>query len=201
MIVDGFVLTGGASSRMGRDKATLGFGETTLAGRAFDVLARVAADVRVAGASVDGIADVPDVYFPENAATRASIIGLHSALFHACAEWIAVLACDLPFVSAEFFRLLMNIAETSGENFDAIVPAQADGKFQPLAALYRRDECLGAVEAMLSEDNFRLTEFLERVNTHIVPPSAYSDLDKSEQLFFNVNTPEDLAAAIEKLGR
>ncbi|MEP7213492.1 MAG: molybdenum cofactor guanylyltransferase [Acidobacteriota bacterium] len=199
MRIEGFILTGGASSRMGRDKATLPFGETTLAGRAFEVLGHVAVNVRVVGESIGGIPGVADVFFSERAGTRASIIGLHSALFHARTEWAAVLACDLPFVSAEFFRRLAAIAEASGENFDAIVPAQPDGKLQPLAALYRRDECLNAVEAMLSENNFRLTEFLNRVNTHIVPPVDYSDLDKSGRLLFNVNTPEELAAAIEKL--
>ena len=192
---DGFILAGGASSRKGSDKANLAFGETTLAGRAFEALNAVAANVYVAGGDAQGFPSVPDVRHQES---RASLIGLHSALFRAKSTWVAGLACDLPFVSSDLFRRLITIAENTGDRFEAVVPEQADGRLQPLAAIYRREPCLKAVETMLNENELRLTELLRRLRTYIFEPAMYSDLDSGGRLFFNINTRGDLEAALRQ---
>ena len=194
MLIDGFVLTGGASRRMGRVKAMLPFGDTTLAGRAFDVLDRFAATVRVVGESVDEIPGVPDVFRCADAGTRASLIGLHSALFHARTEWVAVLACDLPFVDERLFQLLLSVAE--GREFDAVIPMQPNGRLQPLTALYKREPCLGVANEMLAANNFRLTDLANRVNIRRVEPDEYAPIDVAGNMFFNINTPDDYAAAL-----
>jgi molybdopterin-guanine dinucleotide biosynthesis protein A len=198
--IEGFVLAGGASTRMGRDKANITFGRETLARRAAGVLGAFAKSVRVVGGAADGLESVRDVAGVGGAGTRASLIGLHSAYFHGRTEWVAVLACDLPFVTSEFFLRLIEIAEREGGGADAVVPVQPDGKPQPLAALYRRTACLSLAQEMLSENNFRLTELLDRISTRLAGPESYSDLRDAGRLFFNVNSPDDLDEAIEMLG-
>lgn len=197
--IEGFILAGGASTRMGRDKAGIEFDGETLARRAFCVLAEFADSVHVVGGNVQGLASLGDVFPSHGGGTRASLIGLHSALFHAGTDWIAVLACDLPFVTAAFFRRLIGIADSEGGGVDAVVPLQPDGRPQPLAALYRRTHCLAAANEMLIENNFRLSEFLTRVSTREVDREIYGDLDNADRFFLNVNTPGDLDAALAAL--
>ena len=200
--VEGFVLSGGASRRMGSDKAALAFGGSTLALRAFDTLKTLSQNVWLVGDErFSGVPIVPDVFKLEAPGVRASIVGLHSALCHSSTEWIAVLACDMPFVDAELFRRFVNIASHSRQELDAIIPADRYGKLQPFAALYRCEVCLPAVEAMLSKEDFRLTELTNRLKTHIMAYPDYGDLDADDRLFFNVNTPEDYAVALQWLNQ
>jgi molybdopterin-guanine dinucleotide biosynthesis protein A len=53
---------------------------------------------------------------------------------------------------------------------------------------------------MLGENNFRLTELLDRISTRLASPESYGDLRDAGRLFFNVNTPDDLDEAIAMLG-
>jgi len=133
---------------------------------------------------------LPDVFKSD---ARASIIGLHTALFHAETEWIAVLACDLPFASGTLFKILTEFVQ---DEFEAIVPLQKDERAQPLCALYRKT-CLPKVEAALASNEWSLKKLLEKLETRFVRFEEISDLPNAENFFFNVNTPADLARAVE----
>lgn len=50
---------------------------------------------------------------------------------------------------------------------------------------------------MLSSDNWRLQDLIQRLNTHILELSVYEDLEGSDNYFLNVNTPEDFRIAVE----
>ena len=191
MEIDGFVLTGGASSRMGCDKAFLEFDGEPLALRAASVLSGVASTVTIVGHPVAGLPSVGDVH--PSRKSPASIYGLHSALFHCNTEWAAVLSCDMPFVTAELFELL--ISRTVAQDAEAIVPMQKDGRPQLLAALYRPEPCLRKVEHMLAVGKLRIREIFNTTKIRFVQPAEYG----SEDLFINLNTPEDVAAAVDTL--
>jgi molybdopterin-guanine dinucleotide biosynthesis protein A len=107
-----------------------------------------------------------------------------------------VLACDLPFVNAGLFRLLITVAENDHGDHDAVVPVQPDGRPQPLAALYRR-RCLNAVEGMLTRGELSLKRLLAGLNVRWLKPDEYRSLAPESGLFLNVNTPVDFAAAAE----
>src|SRR5512141_2200902 len=139
--VEGYVLAGGLSRRMGSSKAHLKLGGRTLVERAVATLLVVAekvfvvGDVEIEGARIETIPDEP-----LKANSRGAIVGLYSALRHAKAEWAGVLACDLPFVTPDLIVRLAAIAEMSGDAA-CVVPVQPDGRSQPLCGLYRTD-CL-----------------------------------------------------------
>ena len=196
--IDAFVLTGGASRRMGRDKAGLRFGDHSLAVRALEVLSTISQNVFAAGnKNIPGLTNVGDVMNHALRIQEASIFGLRSALFHSQTKWTAVLACDLPFVTDSFFQRLVATCRTLGDACDAIVPMQPDGRAQPLAALYKRDTCLPRIEQMIAAENYRLSSFVENIKAYRVLPSEYADLDETGRLFFNINTPEDYTKALE----
>ncbi|MFN6962182.1 MAG: molybdenum cofactor guanylyltransferase [Pyrinomonadaceae bacterium] len=193
---DGFVLAGGASSRMGVDKSGALIGGETLASRAARILSTVAGRVAVVGAVAGETTNfevIPDrdldgAGWPR----RASLVGLATALAYAATDWTVVLACDLPLVTP---ALLERLASSGGEAFDAVVPVQPDGRTQPLCALYRRDVCLARADEQLASQNWSLQGLLEGLRVRRVAFAEIADLAGSENFFLNVNTPDDLATA------
>lgn len=200
--IEGFVLAGGASSRMGRDKAQLDFGGITLVERAAQALRAVALKpINIVGKSSDdfsnGLTDklrfLPDlVVEAEQHNRRGAIIGLQTVFNNSSTAWAAILACDLPFISAEFFERLTSFCTA---DVDAVVPIQSDSKWQPLAGLYRGQKCLPHIEKMLAENIWSVKELFDRVRTRQVAFAEISDLPDADLFFLNVNTPTDYEIA------
>ncbi|HEX8070805.1 MAG TPA: molybdenum cofactor guanylyltransferase [Pyrinomonadaceae bacterium] len=195
--VEGFILAGGASRRMGRDKARLRLGGETFVARAARALAALTPCVRLVSARPDaaefGLPVVADVY-----RDCGALGGLHAALAACRAPWAAVVSCDLPFVTGAYWLRLAVFAEADAPDADApdaVVPFQPDGRAQPLCALYARAACLPAVERMLRAGELRPRRLLEQVRARRVAPAELRALPEAARLFTNVNTPEEYEAA------
>lgn len=177
---------------MGEDKAHLRLGGLTFVERAARALSAVASPLSVvsskAGAGAWGLPVVADVY--EN---RGALGGLHAALAHARADRIAVVSCDLPFVTGELFRRLVSLA---GEEDEAVAPVQEDGRRQPLCALYSRGPCLAVATRLIEAGELRPRALLREVRTRLVPFGSLADLDGARLFFTNVNTPADYEEAL-----
>lgn len=177
---------GGKSSRMGRDKAALILNGRSFAERATVALAKITERVNLVGAKVVDSSlkagSVPDVYKEWGA-----LGGVHAALAACRAEWAAVVACDLPFVTGE---LLERLAALRG-NFEAVAPLQADGRIQPLCALYRTEVCRERARLLIGEGERRPRALLQQVRARIVAWEEIAELEGAELFFQNVNTPED----------
>lgn len=187
---EGFILVGGLSSRMGSDKALLDLGGKLFIERISATLAEVCRSVRLVGAG--GANDlklwqhVPDVY-----PGWGALGGLHAALDACRTEWAIVVACDLPFVTGELFVRLASL----GEDFEAVIPVQPDGRQQPLCALYRREPCAKVSEELIESGERRPRALLQKVKTRRVAAHELSDLQGSAHFFMNINTPEDYSQA------
>ena len=192
--IEGFILAGGASSRMGADKAGLRLGGRSFVERIAGALSETTATVRLVGARDDslrgGFPFVEDVY-----PGWGALGGLHAALSACRAPWAAVVACDLPFVTGELFVRLASLRE----NFDAVVPVQTDGRPQPLCALYRRDVCAARAARLIVAGERRPRRLLGEIETRWVAPRDLADLSDAELFFINVNTPDDFAQAKERM--
>src|SRR4051812_4485536 len=102
-----FILAGGNSSRMGRDKATLSLQGRTLLERVRELASTVTQQVRVVGSRERyGSAAVEDVY-----EARGPLGGIHAALLATKTELNLVLSVDTPFVAPEFLQYLAGEAE------------------------------------------------------------------------------------------
>ena len=192
--IEGFILTGGASSRMGVDKALLELGRRTFVERIYSALEIISTRICLVGrsekfAALPSLPTVPDIHVKWGA-----LGGLHAAIKACKAEWAAVVACDLPFVTGELFVRLASLRE----NFDAIVPVQADGHLQPLCALYRSKVCRERAEDLIAEGERRPRALLERVRTRLVAFDELSDLHQATLFFMNINTPQEFADAKRK---
>ena len=174
---------------MGRDKALLDVGGQPLLGRIAGELSAVASAVSLVGARqpYSSLKNVPDVHQHWGA-----LGGIHAALMAAKTDWAAVVACDLPFVTSELFERLATFAS---HTVDTVVPVQADGRPQPVCALYRRMTCLPEIEMLVTTGEHTPRALLANVRTRYVQFSEIRDLPGAEHFFFNVNTPEELERA------
>ena len=197
MTIEGFILVGGASSRMGSDKAQLYLDGRSFVERVAGALSSVAARVSLVGASsaaaaagvqTTGLPFVPDVYEKWGA-----LGGLHAALCACRAPWAAVVACDLPYVTGGLFERLATLRE----NFDAVVPVQSDARLQPLCALYAVEPCRRRAEELIASDERRPRALLRAVRARRVASSELADLEGAPLFFMNINTPEDYAQAMK----
>jgi molybdopterin-guanine dinucleotide biosynthesis protein A len=189
--LEGFILTGGASSRMGEDKSRLRLGGRTFVERIARALGPVVSRVSLVSsrpeAAAHGLPVVCDVY-----ESRGALGGIHAALANCRAPWALVVSCDLPFVTRELFERLSSLRT---EGADAVAPVQDDGRPQPLCALYAVSRCKDLAGELIRTDCLRPRELLWRVRTRWVAFGELADLPQSALFFENVNTTEDFEKA------
>jgi molybdenum cofactor guanylyltransferase len=180
-----FILAGGRSSRMGRDKAFLEFEGQSLLRRALLLAHSVARDVRIVGPaskfSASGI--VVEDTFPD----RGPLGGIHTALNASPTDLNLILAVDMPFLSKRFLIYLVQRARTN----DAIItiPRTQSG-WEPLCAIYRRSFATIAEAALKSGEN-KIDRLFQNLKLN---PITEEDLQPFPQnQFRNLNTPEDLS--------
>ena len=176
------MLAGGKSSRMGRDKALLPFRGGALAGH-------VAAAVAAAAGCVTLIGD-PQKYghlgypaMPDRSPGVGPLGGIESALSYTEADWNLVVACDMPGISVEFLRGLLDAAERL--EAAALVPLGPSGRLEPLSAVYHR-RCLEPVRRALDTGVRKITDVLAGLDV------ARWSVD-DDGVFENLNTPEEWA--------
>ena len=182
----GFVLAGGASRRMGQDKARLKIDGEPLFLRAANLLKVYVSTIVLLGP--------PDQYawsgFPtlrDQWPGRGPLAALLTGLDHSTHEWNVFLACDLPLIRGEFIELLLRRATQGG--FDAVVARTASG-WQPLCAVYRRT-CAPKMREALEKGKSGVIDVLPDLRVDVIGSDQVVALGLGDEIFENVNTPED----------
>lgn len=199
---DAYILIGGRSSRLGRDKAAVDLGGRTLAQRAFHTVSEALPKSRITFVATNEVQFAIEAILADGRfifdliPDRGPLGGLHAALADTQSSWIFVLACDYPFVSSEMIRLL---AEKVSDEYGVVAPDQSDGRLQPLCAFYKTEEARPIVQEMIDRPRVPppLHEIVKELKPCIVSPSEYRALAASERFFVNVNTDLDLDLARE----
>jgi len=201
----GVVFCGGASRRMGRDKALLELDGRSLVARAAHALAEVAPRVLLASGSAPRYPELGLESVLDSTAGTGPLAGLAAALERVEREgvaWLLALACDMPNVPGEVFRRLL--ARARAEHADACLLAtrpmgpggpgagRPAGDVEPLVAVYGTS-ALSAVRAALARGEQRLNSFHADVR---IARLALAELEpRFADCARNVNTPDDFRAA------
>jgi molybdopterin-guanine dinucleotide biosynthesis protein A len=178
----GFVVAGGMSTRMGRDKALRPWGGATLLHHAIARRPAVCSEVRIRCGAAPRYQSRGRPLVLDAAPGRGPLGGLAAGLASAGGQDGLYLGVDLPFVTAEVLAALAAADDAA----DAIVPVTADGP-QPLCALYRA-ACAPAVARRLAAGDLKMTSFWPDVTVRTI---AARDLGAGDRLFHNVNDPRD----------
>jgi molybdopterin-guanine dinucleotide biosynthesis protein A len=185
----GFVLAGGKSTRMGRDKAMLALRGRTLLETSLAALREVAAEVFIVGPpelyGSFAIA-VPDV-FPG----CGPLSGIHAALCHTATQLNLIVAVDIPFVSAGFLAYLAGRASDSSA---MVTLPEIGGYLEPVCAVYSR-EFRKVAEQALQRGDHKITPLFSGIETLVIPQPELNKFAFAAEMFENLNTPEDLERA------
>jgi molybdopterin-guanine dinucleotide biosynthesis protein A len=178
-----FVLAGGRSSRMGRDKALLPFKGRVLVDHVASEARAITGNVSLVGDTARysylGYPMVEDIY-----SGCGPLSGIHAALTASRAEWNLIVACDMPEVNAEFLGSLMERARSG--RADAVLPAGPGGVPEPLCAVYRR-RAVDVIALALANGIRKVTDGLAGLEVDLwrVPHSYH---------FLNLNNPREWAS-------
>lgn len=192
--VGAFILAGGESSRMGRDKALLEIQGMPMIVRIARLLEEVAgAPIVIGPAHRYGVLGLQAV--EDDRAGLGPLGGVVTALGAAQYDWSLVVGCDMPFLSADFLGHLVRRA--LGSKQVAVLPQRERG-LEPLCAMYARKARVRLLDA-LDRGERKLTDAAAKLAPEIISPHEWKSFDTSGLLFENVNTPADYQAALARI--
>lgn len=175
--IEGIILAGGKSSRMGQNKALLPFQEKTLIEHIIDSVTPFCSRVYVVTSKVNqyefnflaNVCIITDCY--DN---KGPLAGIHAGLKNISTDYGFIMACDMPFFSPHLFVQLHKWID--GQN--AIL---CEG--QPFHGFYHK-RIVPALETCIHQNNLKLLDTLSRIQAHYVT-------SERDACFVNLNTPED----------
>jgi len=180
-----FVLAGGKSTRMGRDKAFLPWEGGTLLSQAIKLVAAVTPNSYIVGDSTKFAsygAVIEDIY-----RDRGPLGGIHAALSSTTTDVNLMLAVDLPLIEPRFLQFMVGLAQQS----DAVVTVPCSGGvWQPLCAIYRREFAQPAEHALQAGKN-KIDALFVKVKTRIIESDELTRAGFSAAMFRNLNTQEE----------
>jgi molybdopterin-guanine dinucleotide biosynthesis protein A len=205
MIVHGFVQAGGGSTRFGADKALACLGNKTMLQRTGELLASVCHDVTVV-AGAGKYAEAPWPVIADRWPGEGPLGGILTALHHlsevdsakktkgaegdSC-PFALILSCDMPFLTGEFLRFLMDRAIASEA---AIIVPEVGGRLEPLCACW----CVGskeAIQAAFDAGGRKVSEAMKHASMEVLDEGDWKRFDTDGRLFWNMNTLADYEEA------
>lgn len=189
--ITAFVLAGGKSTRMGRDKAGLSLDGRTLLETALQAARAVAGEDNV---FILGSPELYGAYGP----TIADVFpgcgplgGIHAALSSTRTEFNLMIAVDTPFLSAPLLNFIVDRGLEARKTVTA--PLIRDYP-QPLCAVYSR-EFLTVAERALQAGEYKIVPLFPAGSTLLIREAELRQFAFTAEMFENLNTPEDLERA------
>jgi molybdenum cofactor guanylyltransferase len=181
----GFVVAGGRSERMGRDKALLAWAGTTLLEHALLRLRAVCVDVRILAGRELRYEGYGATVHTDVVRDAGPLGGVHAGLLNLGASRGLFLGVDTPLVPPALLGALLSAAA----DFDAVVPV-VGGRPEPLCAVYR-GTCLEPVQRRLEAGERKMTSFWPDIRVRAMAEEELAAFGDPEQMFRNLNTPDD----------
>lgn len=191
--MDGLILAGGKSSRMGGShKGFLTYEDESFMNRLIGEMGKMTDQIWISygtkiHAEYDGCRIVTDEY-----PGCGPIGGIHAGLKACESDALMVAACDMPILKAELFAYLNERIK----DYDGVVPV-ASGKMHPLAAIYKKT-ILPILEEQIKKENYRLQDALKKLDIAFVDISGKKEFVRMLQ---NVNTIEEYRNLSGRKGR
>jgi molybdenum cofactor guanylyltransferase len=185
----GFVLSGGKSTRMGRDKAVISLQGRTLLETALAAARDVAEEVFIIGP--------PEIYgeyapaIPDIFTGCGPLGGIHAALSHTKTAFNLIVGVDTPFLSAKLFAYL---AEKALAAQTVVTAPMINAYPQPLCAVYS-PAFLPIAARALQAGQYKIVPLFPDPGSLLVPQAELERFAFTAEMFENLNTPEDLERA------
>ncbi|MFS4482948.1 molybdenum cofactor guanylyltransferase [Hyunsoonleella sp. 2307UL5-6] len=178
--ITGIILAGGKSSRMGTDKGFLILNNKSFVQYSIDALKPLVSKIII-------VSDNPeyDVFgykrITDAIKNAGPVSGIYSGLQTSKTEYNLVLSCDIPLITSEALKKLIDAIDDTSE----IIQAESYGKSMPLVAIYKKS-IAGVFHKFLKKDERRLRIAIKSCQFKNVV------LDKAfENTTMNINTKEE----------
>lgn len=185
--LEGYILTGGRSSRMGRDKFQLSLDGLTFLERAIRQVESLGIPCSVVASpsqshTAFGVPIIHDIQ-----PGMGPLGGIYTALRTCTEEQVLILPCDVPLISGELLHLLLREAQ----GMDIVLPVDRSGRRHSLCAIYST-RCLPRIEEQLERGDLKVRSLLDHAGLR-VKSIRLEDEGIPESTLLNVNTPQELA--------
>ncbi|MCA9856902.1 MAG: molybdenum cofactor guanylyltransferase [Dehalococcoidia bacterium] len=198
--VTGIVLTGGRSSRMGQEKASLVLGGSTLLDRTVAALNAVADDiviVRAPGQSLPLVRSTGSLTVVADPVEGVGpLAGIATGLAASSADVVLVVGVDHPFLRPPLLRLLVERVRAGAP---WAIP-ELEGHLQPMCSALSR-AALDGIRAQLEAGERSPVTAARAIGAAVVTESEWRPADPEALSFVDVDTPEDFDAARQRLVR
>ena len=206
------ILAGGNSHRLGLEKALLEFDGRPLICWTAEVLLLAADEVVVVAKDRDHARRLAQILLDRTPSNRTvsdqnrirftwdsicgfgPVAGLEAGLRMARGRFAFATACDLPFLNRMVIEKLFELADRD-LGYEAAVPVQPNGYFEPLHSVYDRAKMQHACHRALERGERRIHVPLQELVVNRVPKEQFLPMDPEQLSFFNLNTREDLKMA------
>jgi len=181
----GFVVAGGRSERMGRDKALLPWAGSTLLEHALVRLRAVCAEVRILAGAEGRYTGYGAPVITDRVRDAGPLGGIEAGLENLGGAFGLFLGVDTPLIPPALLGALVGAAA----GFDVVVPLVA-GRPEPLCAVYG-ERCREPVQRRLASGERKMTSFWPDVRVRTMAEDELAAFGDPTEMFRNLNTPED----------
>ena len=182
--LNGIILSGGKSSRMGMEKGLLKIAGKALVEYAIDVLNPHVKRLIICSNKVEYNQFGLDVY-SDLVRDIGPLGGIYTGLKYSDADCNIVLSCDMPFIDSQFIEYLkgsMRVGQT------ALVPTH-DHKIEPLISIYT-SKMMIYMEEYIQHKSYALQDILSNAEG-VQFLDVSQQIKRNNKLFFNINSPAE----------
>ena len=182
------ILAGGKSSRMGTDKALVPYEGVPILQRVYQVADECTQQVCILTPwkeSYQNILPSDCNYLSETQPGKGPVNGLLEGLEQISADWILLLACDLPLLNVEIIQSWINKLPQIPTSTLALVPQRSD-IWEPMCGFYRK-EVKTELDHFLKRGKASFQQLLSGIEVE-----ALNIDEKVDLMLFNCNCPGDL---------
>jgi molybdopterin-guanine dinucleotide biosynthesis protein A len=183
----GIILSGGKSSRMGKEKGLVDFQGKPLISHAILALKPLVDNIIIgANNHLNDYRKFGYTIIEDEVKNIGPIGGVLSALRNSDTKYNIILSCDMPFINAE----LLHYLNIKSQDYDVVVPIHDTDKIEPLCGIYSKD-IIHVMEVAVENGNFKLRDIFENVRFKAIKVDASLPF-YSDNLFYNINSPADI---------
>lgn len=173
-----YVLAGGQSSRIGKNKALLQINQETLIQKVISSIPAKKERIKIVTNTPEtyhflSIAIIQDIY-----PNLGPISGVHAGLVDSCHHYNFFLPCDLPFITEDVIQFVLQ--KHDGQD---IFGLRTEKGIEPLCAIYSK-KCLPVLEKQIEKRVYSLHRVFELL------PSEFIKIENQIALY-NLNTLQD----------
>jgi len=183
MDIGAIILSGGKSSRFGKDKGLFIFKGKPLITYSIDLCNKFTNSILISSNNQDyeqfGLHVFGDVY-----KESGPMGGIYSGLLNSKHDINLIVSSDTPFIQTELIEILLK----NYQNEDVVIFQTSDLKFQTLIGIFH-SRIIKLLETELSLNHFKMIRFIQQTNHKIIKLDSNNEFSKS---FINFNYQSDI---------